>query len=85
MQEAKRAVVIGKRTQGDDMDADLMKLPNGAYLIYAAGEPRTPKGVVIEGRGVIPDIQVNLTRKDLLAGRDTQLEAAIEYIKIDNR
>lgn len=50
MQEAKRAVVIGKRTQGDDMDADLVKLPNGAYLIYAAGEPRTPKGVVIEGR-----------------------------------
>jgi carboxyl-terminal processing protease len=85
MQEAKRAVVIGKQTEGDDLDADLVKLPNGAYLIYAAGEPRTPKGIVIEGRGVIPDMQVNLTRKDLLAGRDAQLEAAIEYIKKDNR
>jgi carboxyl-terminal processing protease len=63
------------------MDADLVELPTGAYLIYAAGEPRTPKGVVVEGRGVVPDIEVGLTRAGLLAGRDAQLEAAIERIK----
>ncbi len=81
MQESKRAVVIGKTSEGDDMDADLVELPSGAYLIYAAGEPRTPKGVVVEGRGVIPDKEVNLTRQELLLDRDAQLEAAIEYIK----
>lgn len=63
------------------MDADLAELPTGAYLIYAYGLPRTPKGVVVEGRGVIPDLEVNLTRAGLLRGEDAQLDAALEYIK----
>ena len=81
LQEAGRATVIGKKTAGKDLDADVQKLPTGAYLIYASGEPHTPKGVVIEGRGVIPNVEVNLTRKELVVGNDTQLEAAINYIK----
>ena len=40
-----------------------------------------PKGVVVEGRGVIPDLEVNLTRAGLLRGSDAQLDAAIQYIK----
>jgi carboxyl-terminal processing protease len=85
MQEIGRAVVIGKTTKGEDLDADVVELPTGALLIYAYGQPRTPKGVVIEGRGVIPNKEVNLTRKDLLAGKDSQLAAAIEYIKNGRR
>ena len=81
LQEAGRAVVIGKKTAGKDLDADVLQLPTGAYLIYASGQPHTPKGVVIEGRGVIPDVEVSLTREGLLAGRDAQLEAAINHIK----
>ncbi|MEO8072844.1 MAG: S41 family peptidase [Acidobacteriota bacterium] len=81
LQETGRAFIIGKTTVGKDLDADLEKLPTGAYLIYASGEPHTPKGVVIEGRGVIPNKEMNLTRQDLLNGKDAQLEAAIEYIQ----
>jgi carboxyl-terminal processing protease len=81
MQEINRAFVIGKRTRGEDLDADLKLLPTKAYLLYAYGEPRTPKGVIIEGRGVIPNQEVTLTRKELLKGKDAQLEAAIEYFK----
>jgi C-terminal processing protease CtpA/Prc len=72
--------VRDNKTEGDDMDADLVKLPTGAYLIYAAGQPRTPKGVVV-GRGVIPDLEVNLTRAGLLRGEDAQLDAALQYIQ----
>lgn len=81
MQESGRAFVIGKTTKGEDLDADVAELPSGALLIYAVGEPRTPKGVRVEGRGVIPNKEVSLTRKDLLAGRDAQFQAAIDYIK----
>jgi len=81
MQEAGRAFVIGKTTKGEDLDADVAPLPTGAILIYARGEPRTPKGVVIEGRGVIPNREVGLTRKELLAGKDAQLEAALDFLK----
>lgn len=81
LQEAGRAVIVGKKTAGKDLDADIEKIPTGAYLIYASGEPHTPKGIVIEGRGVIPNLEVNLTRKELRVGKDAQLEAAINYIK----
>jgi C-terminal processing protease CtpA/Prc len=40
-------------------------LPDGGMLVYAYGLPVTPKGVVIEGRGVIPDLSVDLRRSDL--------------------
>jgi carboxyl-terminal processing protease len=81
LQEIGRAYVVGNVTEGDDMDADLEELPTGAYLIYAYGLPRTPKGVVVEGRGVIPDLEVNLTRAGLLRGEDAQLDAALDYIR----
>lgn len=81
LQESKRAYIIGKTSEGGDLDADGVELPTGGLLIYPYGQPRTPNGIVIEGRGVIPDKEVNLTRKALLAGHDAQLEAAVEYIK----
>jgi len=44
--------------------------------------PRARFGIFgIEGRGVVPDIAVDLKRADLLAGRDTVLERAIEAIQ----
>lgn len=81
MQEIGRAVVIGKTTEGEDMDANIQKLPTGAYLVYAYGLPRTPKGIVIEGRGVIPDMDISLSRAELLKGNDSQLSAAVAYIQ----
>ena len=80
LQESGRAIVIGKKTAGADMDGDLTKLPDGSLFLYALGQPRTPKGFIVEGHGVKPDIEVDLTRKELLAGKDSQLQAAIDYI-----
>lgn len=84
LQEVGRAFVIGIKTPGDDMDADIRELPSGALLVFPYGQPRTPKGVIIDGRGVIPNLEVKLSRKDLLAGDDTQLSAAIEWIRKQN-
>lgn len=81
LQESGRAYVVGNVTAGDDMDAELEELPTGAYLIYAAGLPHTPQGLVVEGRGVKPDLEVNLTRAGLLQGVDAQLDAALRYIR----
>jgi carboxyl-terminal processing protease len=81
LQEAGRAYVVGKTTAGNDLDAELEELPTGAYFFYAVALPRTPKGVVIEGRGVIPDLEVDLTREGLLRGEDAQLAAAVRHIK----
>lgn len=80
LQETGRAVVIGKKTSGGVLDGQVKQLPAGALLVYPVGQTRTPKGVVLEGRGVIPDIEVNLTHAELLSGKDSQLEAAKGYI-----
>jgi carboxyl-terminal processing protease len=81
MQELGRAVIVGERSTGAALPSVLTKLPTGAVLQYAIADFKTPKGVLIEGRGVIPDREVSLTRRALLEGRDSQLEAAIDQIK----
>lgn len=81
MQELGRAVVVGERTTGAALPSIIQKLPTGALFQYAIGDFRTPRGTLIEGAGVAPDVEVKLTRSALLEGRDLQLEAAIEQIK----
>ena len=80
LQEAGRAFIVGKQSKGADLDATSVALPIKALFLYAYGQPRTSKGVVIEGRGVIPGEEGSLTRKEVLAGRDAQLDAAIDYM-----
>jgi carboxyl-terminal processing protease len=81
MQELGRATVVGERTMGAALPSVFFKLPTGAIFQYAIADFKTPKGVMVEGRGVVPDIEVKLTRKALLEGRDPQLEAALLQIK----
>jgi len=82
LQAVARIFVIGTKTHGSDMDAEIVRLPiKTMALMYPAGFPRTSKGSAIEGVGVTPDIQVQLTRADLLQGHDAQLEAAIRHIQ----
>ena len=82
LQAIGRVFVIGKPSRGEDMDATLEGLPmNSLALLYPVGLSRTPKGVVIEGRGVTPDLEVKLTRAELLKGSDAQLEAAIQHLR----
>jgi C-terminal peptidase prc len=82
LQEAGRVVVIGTRSRGSNMDATLRGLPmRNVGLQYPTGYPRTPKGKIVEGHGVMPDIEVHLTRAALLSGVDAQLEVAIAYLR----
>jgi carboxyl-terminal processing protease len=80
MQELGRAVIIGERSLGAALPSTFQKLPTGALFQYAIADFKTPKGILIEGRGVIPDIEVKWNRSSLLSGRDLQLESAIEQI-----
>src|SRR5262245_8296103 len=73
MQSLGRATVVGRRSAGAALPSILEKLPTGAVFQYAIGDFRTPKGALIEGRGVTPHIEVNLSREALLSGKDPQL------------
>lgn len=80
LQAIKRATIIGDRTPGVVLPADFFKLLNGATFLYPYTQSITADGTVLEGHGVVPDIEVALDRNELLQGKDTQLEAAINFI-----
>ena len=80
LQAAGRAVVIGERSPGAVMESDMMIFPTGAIFMYPVAQLATPDGKVLEGHGVIPDIEVKLDREILLKGVDSQIEAAIRFL-----
>jgi carboxyl-terminal processing protease len=80
MQSLGRARVFGQTSMGQALPALFDKLPNGDVLIHAWGDFVTGTGVRIEGRGVVPDVPVALTRASLLDGRDATLDAALTWI-----
>lgn len=81
IQEIGRAVIVGERSAGAALPSVFQKLPTGALFQYAIGDFKSPRGTLIEGHGVIPDIEVKLSRALLLRGNDPQLDAAIKQIK----
>jgi carboxyl-terminal processing protease len=81
LQSIGRAVIVGERSPGAVLESDTMILPNGAIFMYPVARLRTPDGTVLEGRGVVPDIEVGLDREMLLKGVDSQLDSAIRYIE----
>ena len=80
MQAIGRARIIGQTSAGAVLPALNERLPNGDVLYHAFADFVTPTGDRLEGRGVIPDDVVALDREGLLAGRDSQMEAAIRWI-----
>ena len=80
MQDRGRAIVVGRASYGGVLSSTQLQLPTGGVLQYPHSDMTTPNGRRIEGRGVVPDIAVELKRADLLAGKDTVLERAIEAV-----
>lgn len=80
MQENERAVVVGERSAGQILLSLFDTLPTGAIFQYAISDYKSPKSILIEGRGVIPDVEVKTTRRTLLEGRDAPLEEAVRLI-----
>ena len=81
IQENLRGKVVGETSAGAILLSVFDPLPTGYMFQYAISDYKSPKNVLIEGRGVKPDREVALTRESLLAGRDVQLDAAIAEIR----
>lgn len=81
VQASGRAVVVGQRSAGATLPSAAKELPTGAILQYAFADFVGGDGRHIEGVGIEPNLPVKLTRRRLLAGRDPQLEAALNAIE----
>jgi carboxyl-terminal processing protease len=81
LQALGRATIVGSQTPGICLVMNIKTLPYGTILAYPIAEGQTPDGRVLEDNGVVPDIEVALDRQQLLQGKDTQLEAAINFLE----
>ncbi|MEP6716543.1 MAG: S41 family peptidase [Terriglobia bacterium] len=81
LQDLKRARVFGSRSAGAALPSDIIRLPNGDGFQFAQASYTSVNGRVLEGAGVIPDVEVPETRQALLEGHDPVIEAAETWIK----
>ncbi|MBC7252170.1 MAG: peptidase S41, partial [Anaerolineae bacterium] len=80
LQDHGRAVLIGEQTFGKGTVQIGYDLSDGAELRVTVAHWFTPDGRAIEKAGLTPDIVVELSEEDRDAGRDPQLERAIDYL-----
>ncbi len=73
--------LIGKRTWGGVVGGGNTPLMDGGSVFVPRSGTNAATGEwIIEGEGVTPDIEVENTPKDMLAGRDAQLERGIQEV-----
>ncbi|MEX2080727.1 MAG: S41 family peptidase [Dehalococcoidia bacterium] len=82
-----RATIVGTRSYGKGTVNQLRELtscgvPGQCGALYISiGEWLTPNGERIEGIGIDPDVEVELTEEQYIAGGDLQLFKAIEILR----
>jgi len=80
LQDLKLARVFGTRTAGAALPSMIEKLPNGDGFQYAIANYISEGGEVLEGVGVVPDVEVVPTRENLQSEGDPILEAARKWL-----
>lgn len=80
MQDDKRGKIVGEKTFGKGTVQDVVDFPGGSGLHVTIAKWLTPKGNSIHHVGITPDVVVNMTQEDRDAGRDPQLDKALEVI-----
>jgi hypothetical protein len=84
LKQLPQVTAIGDTTGGGSVgggDESLYYLPSGKSIEIGFIDIRRYDGLPWEWLGIAPDIRVEQTETDILAGRDKQLEFAIEMLK----
>ncbi|HEY6736733.1 MAG TPA: S41 family peptidase [Candidatus Saccharimonadia bacterium] len=75
------AKLVGEKSFGKGSVQEIKTLPDGAELKVTVAHWYTPAGINIGKAGIEPDVEVKLTTDDYNAGRDPQLDKAIELLQ----
>ena len=76
-----KATLIGTKSFGKGSVQELVKITPETSLKVTVARWLTPLGNSISKDGLSPDIEVEITIDDIKAGKDPQIEKAIEYLK----
>lgn len=73
--------IVGAKSFGKGTVQQLVDLSDGSTLKVTISHWLLPDGHLIEGNGLEPDYKVVISDEDLVAGKDPQLDKAIEVLK----
>ncbi len=77
--------LVGTQTFGKGSVQEIENLPDGSELKVSIAEWLTPKGYTINKVGLKPDYIVPLTEADVAAGKDPQLDKALQVLQGEMR
>lgn len=81
LQDYKRATLIGEKTFGKGSVQLIYELSDASRLHVTVAKWFTPNNNAIDGKGLIPDIEVLISEEDRANNRDPQLERAVTFLK----
>lgn len=81
LQDYKVATLIGEKTFGKGSVQQIINLADGRVLKVTIAKWYTPNGKNITKEGITPDKSVEMTSADINAGKDPQMDAAMEFLK----
>ncbi len=80
LQEQGVAKLVGTKTFGKGSVQELIPVTGDTSLKLTIAKWLTPNGRSISQQGLDPDVKVEITKKDLDASRDPQLDKAVEIL-----
>jgi carboxyl-terminal processing protease len=80
LQEHGVAKLVGTNTFGKGCVQELVQITPDTSLKVTVAKWLTPNGISISDGGLTPDYQVKITDADVAAGKDPQMDKAIELL-----
>jgi carboxyl-terminal processing protease len=80
IQDDGRGKLVGELTYGKGSVQNWIPLTDGGTARITIAKWLTPNGRTIDKKGLTPDLVVPLTQEDFTAGRDPQLDAAVQLL-----
>ncbi len=84
LQTAPDVIGIGSQTAGADGNVKLVNLPGGIRVYFTGLGVYYPDGRETQRIGIVPDIEIKPTIKDIAEDKDKLMEKAIDHINKGN-
>jgi carboxyl-terminal processing protease len=77
-EENRLARIVGTKTAGRLLSGSTFNVGKGYVLGIPTSSYLTWQGRTLEGAGILPDVEVDVTYESLISGEDVQLQKAVE-------
>lgn len=81
LKDARNVTLVGEKTFGKGSVQEVVDLADGTSIKITVAKWLTPSGASIHEQGIEPTVKVEITAEDRDAGKDPQLEKALEIAR----